>query len=300
MYSTFLLSSIVLSVVSATLIIPEFEGDTKFRKIEIPEPFAPTSSVSIAVTKQSYVELFYRGSESQLLHATMFQDGEVTSVRQLGGKLFSAPAAVSSQGNNLDIAYVTEGREVVTRAFRHGSWGDEVNLGIKSEHAPAIVASYYGNILIVVARLDGNIVSSTRHNGKWSSVKLHGVKSSHSPAATLNFKKVHLFVQGRDDKVYTAELDGQWTPWAPLDNVPQFTSGICVSPSPERTMMMFGRGVGGYLAAAQKFRDYPWEISVQQKSPRMDGAPSCFFAFQYCVEIIIWHAGDLYRSQYCS
>lgn len=294
MKATIFTVTLLLSYAFAQSAFDEYFGDEIFRKIALPDEYRTTSSASITTAKPRHVELFYRGLEYGLIHATIFQEGNVTNVEKVGGTLLTAPSVVSPSAGNLDVAYVTEGLKVVTKAYRNGRWGKEVPLGIKSMHAPAIAVNGDGDFIVTATKLNGKVVSRTRSKGKWAPVQNLKVTSTSSPAMTTIEGEVYIFLQKGSRRVVSNSDFSK-----PVTYIPLMSSGICISGSPENGFVVFGRGNNGHLVGALSLDDEPFS-PLSFASPWMDGPPTCFRAFPSCVEIVINHAGNFYRAHRCS
>lgn len=281
-----------VSAANAQSDISYVEGFQPFRKIILPAGYQPNSAVAVTSNELGSVHLFYRGKDMQLNHIHMREDGTILLSENLGGTLLTAPAAYAPGEGALDVVYVTLMQKVVLRTFRNGAWSAQSWSGLKSEFTPAVAGSMDATT-VYATRLNMIVGSKTRTNGVWGSVQNHKFPAMDGPVI-LNRDGYEVYARKITNKVFL--MTGPTT-WIKIPT-PKFTSGLCATESSEGGYFLFGRNAKSTLTSAFNIGD-EWSPQLLT-SPWVSDAPGCYYAYEFCAEIVIKQGEELYRSEYCS
>jgi hypothetical protein len=194
---------------------------------------APTAAITHGIPNfaaADRVHIFYRGPDSLL--RTVVWEGKpfATDAMALAGFMTSAPTAIATASNRVEVFYRGAGNSLIVRVLTIGvSWGPEITVPASLDSAPAAY-TFRSGLDVVVFRGSNKhlweVVRDRRSNphAGWSQPwDLGGAELRSAPGISIKSSSAKVVVEyrGPDDRLWESEWDGgQW--WSGATNTKLF------------------------------------------------------------------------------
>ena len=257
----------------------------------IPDFFSEEDpAVAVSSWGPGRLDLFVRGTDDALYHRSMNRS-TWSNWKCLGGKLNSAPAAVSRKPGSIDVFAIGNDNALWHICLGGSTWSDWKPLGGNWTSAPA-ASSWGEDRLDVFVRGRDNALwhrclngsTSTWTSSDWES--LTGNCTSAPAAISPGEEVIYVLVKdGDDDLKWKAYRWGSWTTsWMQVPIIPgmsgdiNFTSAPAVSSASENCLEVFIRGDDNALLHSfwdgKQYRVDPQPTWVILSSGELASAPA--------------------------
>lgn len=261
----------MLALVSVLLSAAAWSGDPAPSPLPLAD--AEPSSPAVVATADGRRELFWV-TEGRLRHRVLESGGGWSRELDLGGDLWSQPAAVASAGR-LDVFARGQDDSLMWRARTQAGWGDWESLGGRLTSAPAAVSWGDGRLDVLVRGGDNAVYQRTSTHGTWSGWRRLGGTLTSSPAvASWGPGRLDVVARGVDGRlVHRGYQHGRgWSSWHRL--------GGRLSAQPSLAAPAVGRlellapGADGRLVARSYRRGTGWTDATSVGGEVFTSAPA--------------------------
>jgi hypothetical protein len=238
-----------------------------------PDQGPPSDRIGVSTYGPGRLDLFARDEDHHLTHR-VHTDGHWGSWKDLGGKISSAPAAVSWASGRIDVFAQDTDAHLVHKWWSDGAWHGWEDLGGHLTSAPVVVSQGEKSLDVFARGKDDHLVHKYFRAGTgWSSWKdLGGNLASTPAAASWAEGRLDVFARNTDDKLLHIYFNGnQWSAWKTMQG--PIRSGPMVTSWGEGRLDVFATG-GKDQLVHRWYKDGAWSDGWEDLGGKLVSPPT--------------------------
>lgn len=175
-------------------------------------------SPALAAPRPGVLEMYTRSAAGALQQQVQDEAGRWSAVRSLGGRITSAPAAVSMSAGRTDVFARGGEGQLVQKYFANGRWSPWQHLGGRFTGAPSVVSWAPGRLDVFARGADGTLGHIWFAAGRWFGWESLGGSLASAPSAVAMVPgRLDVFARGTDGSLQHAYYPGGgWSRWSSL------------------------------------------------------------------------------------
>jgi hypothetical protein len=202
-------------------------------------PILTLVAPAIASRGPNKLDVFMVGTDKQLWHRG-FDNGWAGGWDPVGGAFTTAPAAVASSANRVDV-FAVDASGTLKHGWSDGTWHLWETIGSGVTSAPAAASWAPGRLDVFVRDASNGIVHWVTTGGPWSSEPLGGSFTSAPAAVSWGTNRIDVFARLGDNTMGDGAWNGSfWDVWYTLGGA--FLYGPGVSAGVANRLDLFGIG----------------------------------------------------------
>ena len=223
---------------------------------------AELTSPALVAPRDGQLEVYTRTRSATLQRQVQDAAGRWSAPQSLGGRITSAPAAVSMAPGRTDVFARGGEGQLLQRYAVDGRWSRWTHLGGRFTGAPSVVSWGPGRLDVFVRGTDGVLLHKWFSAGRWSGwERLGGALASAPTAVTMAPGRLDVFARGTNGALqHVYYPGGRWSRWSSLGGV-LHSQPAAVSTGAGR-LDVFVRGGDGALRQKSFVRGSGWSRYV--------------------------------------